>query len=254
MILQRRRWLTIALAAAFLLAAAAVLASWRQPAPVYAAGGEDDVKRTITVTGVGEITVEPDVAYVDMGIVTRASTAEEAQRMNAQQFAALEKVLFERFKIDKKDVKTTGFYVNPEYSYEEREKPKIVAYSATHMIRVTYRKLDQIGELLDAASKVGVNQINNVQFATEKANEYEMEAMKAAMKNARDKAEVLAAAENVKIREVLNISQSSYIGGPVYGKSYGGFAGNMAAAPEYSTSINSGEITISTQVNVTYGF
>mgnify|MGYP001183367196 CR=1 FL=1 len=254
MILQRRQWLMIALAAAFLLAAAAVLASWQQPAPVHAAGGEDDMERTITVTGVGEITVEPDVAYVNMGIAARASTAEEAQRMNAQQFAELEKVLFEQFKIEKKDVKTTGFYVNPEYSYEEREKPKVVGYSATHMIRVTCRKLDQIGELLDAASKAGVNQIQNVQFATEKAKEYEMEAMKAAMKNARDKAEVLAAAENVKIREVLNISQSGSIGGPVYGKSVGGYAADMAAVPEYNTSINSGEITISAQVNVTYGF
>ena len=253
MVLQRRRWITIALVVAVLLAAVAVWGSWRQPAPAIAAEGDKNVQRTITVSGVGEITVEPDVAYVNMGVVTRAETAEEAQRKNAEQFAGLEKVLFGDFRLEAKDVKTTGFYVNPEYSFEEPGNPKITGYSATHMIQVTFRDLDRIGELLDAASQAGVNQVNNVQFATEKAKDYEMEALKVAMKNARAKAEVLAAQENVAIREVLNIAQTAG-GGSVYYGSANSFYAEEAANVKYATSINSGEIVISAQVTVTYGF
>jgi uncharacterized protein YggE len=253
MVLQQRKWITIALITALLLSAVWVLTNWQKSSPILAAEESAD-KRTISVTGAGEITVEPDVAYLNFGVLAKAKTAEEAQNANAKAFEKVNKMLKEQFKLSDKDIKTVGFYVHPEYNYEERKEPVITGYTATHSIQISYRELDRIGELLDAATKAGVNQVNQVSFATENTKKHEMEAMKAAMENARDKAEVLAAAEGKTIKEVIQISQSSQMGnGPIYSNHSGGYA--MAEKADYSqTQINTGEIVITTQVNVTYEF
>ena len=254
MILQRRKWLALVLVAVMLAAASSLLFHWQKPATALAAEDEAEARRTITVTGVGEITVEPDVAYVNFGVTTEGKTAEEAQSENAKIFANVNKVLFEQLKIDQKDVQTVGFHVHPEYAYPKGKEPVISGYSATHSIRVTCRELERIGELLDAVSKAGANQINSVQFATEKARQYEMEAMKEAMKNAREKAEVLAAAENQTIKGVVSIAQQSGNSGAYYRGATGYGLDIAASAESAGSSVNPGEIVITTQVHVTYEF
>src|SRR5690606_10161653 len=178
MAIRKRSWLMALWAIPVLLVAAMIVSQWQTP--VQAQQGEETgkVTKTISVTGTGEITVEPDVAYVNLGVLTKGKTADEAQQENAEIFAKVNKVLFDEYKLEEADVKTIGFNVRPDYSYQEGKEPTITGYTATHTIRVTYRDLDSIGELLDAVAKAGVNQINNVQFATEKSDEYEKEAMK----------------------------------------------------------------------------
>jgi hypothetical protein len=206
-------------------------------------------RRTVTVSGTGEVKADPDVAYLSFGVQTRAETADRAQEDNAKIFAAVKAVLGNTYKIPDKDIRTTGFSVYPEYSYAEREAPKITGYVATHMVEVTYRKLDEIGALLDAVSKAGANQINNVRFDTENAERFELEAMKKAMANARKKAETLAAAENRRIKDVVHISESDVRLNPVFAD-YG--AANKMAADSAGTSISRGEITITARVSVQY--
>lgn len=252
MVLNKRRWGTIAVLVAILTIGSWLLMSLQQNDPVLAS--EDVEKKTISVSGTGEVTVEPDVAYVTLGVISQAETAEKAQEQNAVIMDQLYQVLKEDYKLEDSDIKTTSFYVNPQYVYEEGKEPTIQSYQATHNVQVTYRELDRIGELLDAASKAGINQINQVQFASEHAKEYELEAMKQAMANAREKAEVLAAAEGQTIKSVIQINQNSYVGNAAYSNRVG-YA--MDTASEYSrvsTSISAGEVVISAQVQVVYEF
>jgi len=246
---RRWWWITLWAVPVLLAAAAMIISQWQVPVQAQD-GGTEMTKRTVTVIGTGEITVEPDAAYVNLGVQTRGKTAEEAQQENASIFGKLSKVLAEQFGINDKDVKTVGFYVSPEYRYQEGKEPVLTGYTATHTIQVTYRDLDRIGELLDAATKAGVNQVNNVQFITEKSEEYELEAMKLAMENARRKAEVLAAAEGQKLKGVLQIAQQG-AGHVAYDtRNLAGVAYDMAA----KTSVSPGEIVISTSVTVVYEF
>lgn len=252
MLARRTRWLIIAAAIPLMLVTAMIISQWQVPAQAQE-GGAASVTRTITVSGNGEITVEPDVAYLNLGVTTEGKTADEAQSANAVIFEQLNKVLFDQFKIEEKDVKTVGFHVRPKYAYPDNKEPTITGYTATHSIKVTYRALDRIGELLDAATKAGVNQLNNVQFATEKADEYEKEAMKLAMKNAREKAELLAATENQTVKGAVSITQGGVSGGVIYSGLVDtvSLAYSEAAA---STAVSPGEIVISTHVTVVYEF
>lgn len=210
-------------------------------------------KHTISVQGNGEIQVKPDVVYAFIAVLSEAQTAQEAQAANAKAFEALNKVLYEQYKIDKKDVKTTGFHVQPQYNYSENRKPEITGYTAEQTVQVTYRDLDGIGALLDDVSAAGVNRINQIQFGTEKEEQYKLEALKAAMDNAEAKANVLAEKADATIKGVLHISESGTNSSPIH---YAGY--DMMAKSESmsggSTSIAAGELTITANVSVQYEF
>jgi uncharacterized protein len=247
-----KRWVAAGLIGAMLAAAPlygpTVLDSVRGGTVVAA---EDMQTRTITVMGEGKITVQPDVAYVNLGVTTKGKTANEAQTLNAKAFAAVEKVLLEQFGVAKKDMKTNGFHVSPEYSYPEKGQPTVTGYSADHMIVVTYRNLDKLGMLVDAASKAGANRMNGIQFGTEKGEAYDLQAIEKAMASAEAKANVIAKSAKRSVKGVLNVQQQGYNSGPIpmYGMSK---VAAEAASDSAVTPIQPGEMEYTVTVTVTY--
>jgi uncharacterized protein YggE len=211
-------------------------------------------KNLISVTGQGEIKVDPDVAYISLGIETQAKTANDSQAANAKAFTALEKVLLETYKIDEKEIKTTGFHVNPQYNYQDNKEPEITGYTTMNMIEVTYRDLDNIGSLLDAASKAGANRINQIRFDSEKIDEYELQALEKAMANAKVKAEGIADSLNKSLKAAVYVEENGYSGGGFYDNSVRMEKAAMDTAGGSSTSISGGQLTISTNVSVQYEF
>ncbi|NDI36562.1 SIMPL domain-containing protein [Chengkuizengella sediminis] len=205
---------------------------------------------TITVTGNGEIMVEPDVAYVQVTVETKADTAKKSQDENAKIMANVEKVLYDTYKFKKEDVKTTRFNVQPEYQYIQDEAPKLLGYKTSHTLQITYREIDEIGKLVDDLTKAGVNRVDNIQFGTEKSDEYELEAIEKAMANAKEKATTIAKTENKSIKGIVNVVQ----GRGVSISPLGGATAKLYAAEDSSTSISTGQISITTQVTVQYDF
>jgi uncharacterized protein YggE len=205
---------------------------------------------TITVGANGSIKVEPDIAYVNLAVETRGASASAAQQANANKFAAVEKALYEKFAIDKKDVQTTGFFVQPEYNYTDKEGRKLTGYLSVHAIQVNYRKLTEIGKLLDALSAAGANRMDGVQFATEKTDEYELQALQKAMVNAEAKAKVLAGSAKRQLLGVVNIVQGAATSPPIM---YRAEAKIMAdSAGSSASSVQTGQIEITTSVTVQY--
>jgi len=210
------------------------------------------IQNAVTVGAEGSIKVEPDVAYLNFGVDARGKTAQEAQQASAAKFAAVEKALYETFKIDKKDVQTTGFGVQPEYNYTEKDGQVLKGYLATHTVRVTYRDLAGIGKLLDAVSAAGANRVDGVQFSTEKQDQYELEALKKAMTNAGAKASVLATSASRTLGPVINIVQGNAADVPVIIQNHSMM--KMAAASDAgaSSSVQVGQIEITANVTVQY--
>ncbi|KIL37667.1 hypothetical protein SD71_03485 [Cohnella kolymensis] len=241
-----------------ILAVAVVVIGWfgmgrEGPAVVAAEGVPATASNTVTVGANGSIMVEPDVAYLNVAVETRGAKAGDAQKANADKFAAVEKTLYETFGIEKKDVKTTGFRVQPEYNFTEKEGQVLKGYLAVHSIQVTYRKLPEIGKLLDALSAAGANRMDGVQFDTEKKEQYELEALKKAMANASAKADVLATSANRQLKGVVNIVQGSVANNPIIMSTTAEsamFAEDLAQRS--SSSVQSGQIQITTSVTVQY--
>ncbi|MBO7748213.1 SIMPL domain-containing protein [Paenibacillus sp. MWE-103] len=221
--------------------------------PVYAVdNGAAVQKNTITVSGNGKIEAAPDVAYVSVAVEARAATAKDAQAKNATQFSGLTKLLYETYKIATKDVKTTGFSVQPEYEYNPKDgSSKVKDYVAVHAVQVTTRDLNGIGKLLDDLSAAGANRVDGVRFDTEKQEQYELQALDNAMANAKAKAAALAKAAGKQVTDVVTITQNSASSGPIFiNKGEMAAADSAAGAP--STSVQTGEITVSADITVVY--
>ncbi|NBI27696.1 SIMPL domain-containing protein [Chengkuizengella marina] len=205
---------------------------------------------SITVTGKGEFTVEPDVAFVTVAIETKGDTAKDSQEQNAKVVKEVEKVISGTYKLNNEDMQTIRFNVYPKYQYKENQAPVLLGYETNHTLKITYRDLQQIGKLLDDLTKTGVNRVHNIEFGTEKSDEYELVAIEKAMNNAKNKAEVIAKAENKKIKGIIHVVQ----GNPNFSNPFPVYAVNEAAMDSSRTSISSGQIKIVTNVSVQYEF
>lgn len=218
----------------------------------FAAESVQQNKSIVSVIGNGEISVKPDIAYLSIGVKTEADTAKAAQAGTAAKISKLTAVLKDEWKINGKDLKTGDFYVQPNYTYSDKEGQKIKGYTSSHMLQITYRDLDKVGQLLDAVSEAGANQINNVNFGIENPEQFEAQVIEKAMKNAKSRAASIAKATGRQLGTELTINQS---GGDasLYYENYQMLnkVAEMSSAADRTT-VELGEITLKMTLNVVY--
>jgi len=178
---------------------------------VSQARGED---RSIMVSGTGEVTARPDMAEVDLAVVSEAKEAAAALDQNNQSV----KQLFATLKsqgIAEKDIQTTQFNVSPKYEYHRNagESPRIVGYTVTNQVHVKVRQLAQLGKLLDAAVESGANRIQGIRFQVSNRDELRDAARKDAVAHARHTAQLLVQAAGAELGPVTSIREITF-GGP----------------------------------------
>ncbi len=211
-----------------------------------------DSTYVISVSGVGEVKVEPDMAYLTVGITTQAKVVSEAQSQNSTATANVNQVLHEVFKLTDQDVKTTSYNVSPMYEYPQNSQPVLVGYSVKHTLQVRVKDLSRLGDIIDAVGRVGATDLGSVTFSTSKRKQLELEALALAYADAQSKAEVLAKAAARTLVRAVRISQSSVSYSPVRAEAANSRA---AGAPMPSpTTLSGGELTISASVSVDYQF
>lgn len=216
--------------------------------PVYA--DNELQKNIISVVGSGEISAKPDVAYLSLGVETQADTAKEAQAANAAKIAKINTLLKDTWKIDAKDIQTGQFYVQPNYTYTEKEGQKVKGYTAQHTLNVTYRDLAKVGQLLDGVSQAGANRIDNIRFSTENPDQYQEQVIEKAMNNAKMKAGAIAKSAGRSLGVVVSVTQSGGGETPVYMQNEALQMKTMDSAA--STAIEPGEVTLKTTLSVIF--
>lgn len=180
-----------------------------------AEAASESMRDVVSVVGTGSLNVEPDIAYINLGVMSNAATASKAQEQNAALFNKVYKVLTETYGVNAKDINTTDFSVQPQYQYKDNQEPKIVSYNAYHMVKVNYRDVKKVGALVDAASKAGANQINNISFDVEDKSDAETAALEKAVAHAKKKAEALAKAGGRTLGTVITMTELSSDYNPV---------------------------------------
>jgi uncharacterized protein YggE len=208
----------------------------------------EDAKRDlfITVQGIGNIAVAPDQAMISGGVISEAATAAEALAANSKALASVVDKL-KAAGVAEKDMQTNGFSVQPKYTdYGKTDKaPVIDGYQVSNSISIKVRDMAKLGDLLDAMVASGSNAINGVSFVVSDADKRSDDARKAAVADARRKAELYAAAAGVKLGKVLSMSEGgAAVPQPMY---------RMAAmSAEAAPPMLAGEETLSASVTIVY--
>ena len=164
-----------------------------------------------SVRAVGEsvIQAKPDLAMLNIGVVTQAPTAQAAASQNATQLqSALDKL---RAALGASgEMRTAGYSLTPNYQYpRDGGQPSINGYTASNTVEVVTPDLANLGKLIDTASQGGANRIQSLQFTVKNEAPVRAQALRQAVQDARGNAEAMAAAMGMKLGRVLSLEQGS---------------------------------------------
>lgn len=205
--------------------------------------------KLVTVSGEGKIVVTPDLAYIDLGVQTKNADAEKAQQENAKLMTAVVAAL-KAMGIAEADIKTTGYNLYQTYDYYQ-DKQSDPYYVASNIVNVKIKDITKVGSIIDGATKAGANNVNSIRFTVADDSKYYQEALKLAMANAKGKATAIMSTFGKTPNMPYAVTETSY-GGTLYLDYSPAKAMNEAA--DYSTPIQTGEITITANVSVEYDY
>jgi len=178
-------------------------------------GAAADAPRRISVTGEGMAAAAPDMAVIALGVVQEAANAAEAMQEASRAMQGVVDRL-EKAGIAARDVQTANIALNPQYDrMQSGEVPRVIGYVASNDLNIRVRDLDKLGGLLDALVKDGANRMNGISFTFADPGPLEDAARKAAVKDARERAELLAAAAGVGLGRVIRIDEPGGAAPPV---------------------------------------
>ncbi|MBN1122859.1 MAG: SIMPL domain-containing protein [Anaerolineae bacterium] len=208
-------------------------------------------EHVINVSGQGEATAAPDVAYVSLGIQTSSGDLQNAVDEANGIMERIQSAMTD-LGIEEKDLRTQNFNVWIEEPYNDRGEPTGQRiYHVENMLRITVREIGKAGDVIGAGLDAGANQVQSLSFGIEDTSDLEAEARAAAIADAKDRAEQLADGLGVTLGTPLAVSDSYSGGTPLYREAYG-MGGDMMEAAFAAPPISEGEMTISVSVSVTY--
>ena len=192
----------------------------------------------LAVVGVGKVDTAPDTASVDLGIVVNdARTIDDVttqiNKVNNAIVAGLEAI-----GIDKKEVKTSNYSINPNYDYTSGGNGRITGYNGSTTVTVKVKDTSKLPQVIEAGTKGGANQVMGTNYTIDEPENYQEQARAEAIANAKEQANKLAKELGIRLGRVVNIVEAS--GGNVvypmmYEKSAVAFdtrAGSNAPVPD----------------------
>lgn len=171
---------------------------------------------TITVQGQGTSSAVPDTVYVVVGVETRDSAADQALSANNRSMESLMETL-RRNQIPEKSMQTVNFDISAERAPVrpgDLGPGKVIGYRVSNQVRIKVSKLEILGRLLDELVQGGANTVHGIQFDVDDPQGVEDQARENAIKDARRRAEKIAAAAGVKVGRPLQITEFNYGNGP----------------------------------------
>ena len=224
----------------------------------------------IWVTGKGELSVKPDLVIISAGIeVTNPCVQGPVKTCYSQPALVIAKLAMQEITkvikskgIQEKDITTTRFNVQAKYAWDDEIRAQVlVGYTVTNIVSIKLKDLDLIGELIDDIIAVEekikpktkreeiTTRIDSVRFTVENTDQYQKTLISSAIENAIQKANMYAKFSNVKLGNLIYLSEASQIQ-PRYQQQ---FNRSMTAYAEgSSTPINIGEFDL--QISVYAGF
>ena len=165
--------------------------------------------RTITVRGTGHVKLKPDMTVVSLNIIARSREHDNAMQQAAEALAQLREAV-EKAGIDSDSLKTSAFSVQTEYEGVHDEKGMyrnvFSGYICSHSVSLELDfDAEQLSRVLSAiASSVAEPELH-IRFTVRDRNSVSRSLLESAAANAREKAEILAAASGVELGELMTI-------------------------------------------------
>lgn len=200
----------------------------------------------ISVNGEGKVKIIPDQVVINVGFQNTGKDAKEVKDLNDQVVDKVIKFL-KKTGIPATDYKTTNVSLYKSYDYEKKK----YNFQASQSLTITLKDLSKYDDVMMGLNDAGVNSISGVEFKSSKMEDYEREARKNAILNAKQKAQDYVSVLGQKVGKALLITDNSqsYTPQPMYKGNMMAMAAD-GAAPRETLAV--GELEINTNVSVTF--
>jgi hypothetical protein len=166
-------------------------------------------------SGEGKISAVPDQATVTAGVTGQSQTVADAKNKVNQ---AADKIIndLKKLGLSDKDIKTTDYSVNPNYSNEimpmfpSTGQQNITGYTVTQNLEVKVQPIDKANQVIDMATKDGANLVGGVNFtfSDQLSKSLEAQATQLAVDDAKTKAQGLAKAAGISLGKIVNVIEN----------------------------------------------
>ena len=213
----------------------------------------------IWVSGQGKITLEPDLAVLNLGVEASAKSVAAAREQAATAMDAIVMSLTGNG-VEGRDIQTRFFNISPQYEWTEviqngvrTNKQVLVGYRVSNSVAVKIRDLSAVGNIIDDVAGAGgdATRINGISFTVEDTAPFLVDLREDAVADALAKADQLARLTGVLLGRLVFISESG-VGQPQARplQEFAVVRSLAAAAPD--TSISGGELVISLTVQAVF--
>lgn len=220
---------------------------WKGSRQASEVGLEPREPNVITLEGEGKISGVPDLARVDIGLLSEGADIPKIQAENTAKVNAMLRALRD-LGIQEADIQTSNYNISPIYRYDEGRQT-VSGYMVSQNVSVKVRDLAKVGSVIARVGELGANQVNGVTFTLDEPAELQAEARKLAIEDAKDKAAELSRALGVKVVRIITFSESpggTPIPYPMNLKSLEDARGSTA--PE----IQPGTLDVASRVSITF--
>lgn len=131
----------------------------------------DGVNCTISISGRGIVSAEPNQVEIRLGVETEDKNVTKALEANSLGMNATIEAL-KTLGISEDEIETSRFNICPIKDYE-RTPVETVGYQVTNEITVKTGDLDKTGEIIRAAIDAGANKVRWIEFGLNETREKE---------------------------------------------------------------------------------
>lgn len=216
-------------------------------AVALAAGGADAATTqsttssdTVTVTGTGTVDGVPNEASFDFTVQTKGKTASAALTQNGTDTQAVISAV-EKTGVPEANIQTQQVSLDP---VTTSDGTSIIGYTASNTITVSKLAIDKSGAIVDAAVGAGATDVSGPSLDISSQDSLYASALKAAVTQAKSKAQVLADATGHTLGDAVTVVEGSASTPLPFA------VGSAAKSP--STPIEAGTQQIQATVTVTY--
>lgn len=213
--------------------------------------------RSFSVDGDAKMALVPDIATFSVSVVSEGTQVSEVQKMNTEKMNAVQSFLKD-LGIDKKDLQTTQYALNPRYDYQMCERggscpaPKISGYTLTQELTVKVRDTDKLGDILAGVTSKGANTVSSVTFSVDDNQEARNVARMEAIAEAKKKAKDMAKAGGFGVGKLVSISEDQGFDQPMYANRGGVMMDAAKSSAEIAPSIEPGTKDSTVRVMLTF--
>ena len=208
----------------------------------------------ISVTGNGETLVPADSAVITLGVSAREKDVLEAQQKVNAAIASVREALM-AYGVEEENINTDYMSIWAYYDYSG-ETEMIAGYNASSTLAIRVTKMETAGEVIDTAFRAGANTLNGISFSAENTDEARANSLKAAVADAKAKAETLAEAAGLKITGIKTIAEGNTWS---FDSGANNFSAKRAAGEQeeaadaaYGTLVQAAKLVVSATVTVVF--